>query len=1162
MRLDQENSETMDQCSGDVRLRATSPQLIGSVVCTPTSVVVGESMKIDVLDVDGNPYNNCETCSITINGVPGSSKYLQFERPGTQRIHVHAGLPGQPMRQQEVVVQVYHAASHKRHYTLPRNRGWRVDAGVTANNTSVVAQAAFDTPGMLRFHLPEYEGQYEPLLPAKRAVAALKPPRATRIMHHLRVNEGTPRVRIMDSSRRRIIPADTGEPAIGIRRRLVQEAPVTALTDVLKYAPRYEWQFGDGTSITTANPSVTHDYTASLPPDREYAHFNVSIKVHAGNRVVSTSTRTVSVLNLYAFLKSRGMIHPRTRFKRPATQLAHTVYGRMTIYNTDAFPLHITGRRVLALLNDADDSGTWLDMEAQDMTIAPAAKKTFDVHVSRAAIPVNAVRIIVHYDGNARDGDKEYAVYASAYFDLPPGSGEFETINIKTPPLYREPWPWELVTNPQELVALDDLVQKGLISPEEGVTSEQITRLALQGHTHMEQFPSLTRLEESRFGMPSIDRETLARMHDLAPDLFQVGSVGKMQTLSGDPHPSVNEGEECTPENLPDIIPENFACQLTAEKRWTTVGAQFVNARKGDIVLSQGGPAGLIGGLLRQVKPAQKYAHCGIMTRNFDEITHSTASMDWLLDHPVGALWDPPFKSTSAPSDGLEPNALKYLWPGIITQAVSHAVDGQWLKAPDNGKDYRLGGFSEMPEEGDYFGSWEVVPPLVVKPDPMKETPGIRAQLKKVANIAAGEKGKSHYRFYCYTDPTIGLSTKAPSDAGWAAGTYPSVCSSFIWQCLKKSGVKLEGEGAITQHGDLEPADVAPGGAQVNAATQDGLYLYTGEERRAAANWLFEKLQQDVTKKLEASAGELAGTWDFFSDIAEDVANQVVNTFASDWSDEDAKDSEKWRGTGEANAVSPDNIMLWDSPTFSGLYGHLEPLRYQPAEYRQVTIYRWKKVKIVGTLNGQVLINDKPAEGVAVDLYDGKFTVSGADGRFTLTDIPVGAYEIKASKYEAGIYFSLKQPVTIVEGAQNIQLHLKMPPEFYRKIRVEGTLYTVDGEWPGSNETHTLTFAKHVLLGPWKTHDAVSFVDKVGGEVRSELHVTLDLDATLNVHVNFTARLFEGGTTETDELEMEKSNSFDVPRDSWGGWSGMKLVNNDTVDDELHVNFTVWNEVY
>jgi hypothetical protein len=116
--------------------------------------------------------------------------------------------------------------------------------------------------------------------------------------------------------------------------------------------------------------------------------------------------------------------------------------------------------------------------------------------------------------------------------------------------------------------------------------------------------------------------------------------------LSATPQPV--EGAECDPDNLPELTQEQlddgWACQATPELREVVAPSRFLNALKGDIVLDPG--TGIIGGLLRQVVPPQRYSHCGIMTRNYDQITHSTTSEDRLLDYPNGSIMGEP-----APSD-------------------------------------------------------------------------------------------------------------------------------------------------------------------------------------------------------------------------------------------------------------------------------------------------------------------------------------------------------------------------------------------------------------------------------------------------------------------------------------------------------------------------------
>src|SRR6266516_5064235 len=89
----------------------------------------------------------------------------------------------------------------------------------------------------------------------------------------------------------------------------------------------------------------------------------------------------------------------------------------------------------------------------------------------------------------------------------------------------------------------------------------------------------------------------------------------------------VAAGQICDPANLPDPLPAGLACQLTDETNAYQIPGQFLNALKGDTVLS---PADgfIIGALLMSLVPPQFHSHSGIMTTNFGQITHCTASED------------------------------------------------------------------------------------------------------------------------------------------------------------------------------------------------------------------------------------------------------------------------------------------------------------------------------------------------------------------------------------------------------------------------------------------------------------------------------------------------------------------------------------------------------
>src|SRR5204863_913757 len=156
---------------------------------------------------------------------------------------------------------------------------------------------------------------------------------------------------------------------------------------------------------------------------------------------------------------------------------------------------------------------------------------------------------------------------------------------------------------------------------------------------------------------------------------------------------------------------------------------------------------------------------------------------------------------------------------------------------PEFAKTYSVSAFGAHTVGVTHNDQFKMIPPLVVKPDPLQETPAIRTALHAIATDARndagrpGMKGKYHYRWYCYSDPKIGLNAPEGPDAGWAEGTRPSVCSSYVWMHAKARGTALETHQALVQPTDLEQKDVD---AAVRPLTPDGLYFYTAAERRKA----------------------------------------------------------------------------------------------------------------------------------------------------------------------------------------------------------------------------------------------------------------------------------------------------------------------------------------
>jgi hypothetical protein len=456
--------------------------------------------------------------------------------------------------------------------------------------------------------------------------------------------------------------------------------------------------------------------------------------------------------------------------------------------------------------------------------------------------------------------------------------------------------------------------------------------------------------------------------------------------------PAVAEGNECFPDDISDADAQTAAsqqlvCQLTSETRQATIPAAFQNAQAGDIILSPSpiGDGDLISALFRALNPPQHHGHAGIMTMNFYEITHCTASVDRIS---ANLNTDAAGIPTSLKAD-----YLQYGWPGSITQSIDDTVRSLPFKDP-GGTVYMIDGFNT---DSEGVGT-EIIPPLVVKPLPEDEVVA-RPALRKVADTArskgarydsAGnmvQPGGCYYAFFAYTKPEISenFTDRAGAEAGWAKGLSPAVCSSFVWLSTKANGLGLVSNNVDEQISDFSPMAVA-GGARVGSATKDGLIFYPQSERQAAAQALRSLLLDQALSK-EAGLGTIPGINEA---VAGGIADQLLSCFA--FGNPNLVGSSAWQNPGDGNAVSPDNILWWNPP----YYGYAEPLQYLPRHDEQYTVSRWKKVVTWGTIKGRVTANGAPVGNAHVWVYlPGGDAYTAADGTFTLNHVPIGSYALK-----------------------------------------------------------------------------------------------------------------------------------------------------------------------
>lgn len=99
-----------------------------------------------------------------------------------------------------------------------------------------------------------------------------------------------------------------------------------------------------------------------------------------------------------------------------------------------------------------------------------------------------------------------------------------------------------------------------------------------------------------------------------------------------------------------------------------------------------------------------------------------------------------------------------------------------------------------------------------------------------------------------------------------------------------------------------------------------------------------------------------------------------------------------------------------------------------------------------------------------------------------------------------------------------------------RKIEVSGTLSAVDDE-NGSDEHDDVPVSGFALVSAGIPSDVVEMSLKMGGEIRVELRLYARIADNNAVHINGSAKLFEGTSTDTDDLEDEEAIDLRVEPD-------------------------------
>jgi hypothetical protein len=1124
-------------------------KLIGSIQVQPSTVQPGQSVLIQVLDSSGHAYAAGSGVTITINGVEAPALYCQFTQPGLRPVAVLA-VQGSVKEIGTTSVQVEGEPLAFRLALAPAPVPTALPIiQVNPNFASpYTAQFSLGTPtsvsrimaSKILLTAPAAAPTAPALKPAPVGSPVVAPPTLKDQLDKI--------VTALPASAVKTAPAASVATANGTKITVAARlAAISAATQIAAPAGvSYQWDFGDGQVAMTTSPNVTHNYYPAIKPNQVAHSFDVKCTIVHDNISV---TRTLVLQSAYGLCRRMGVAVPYVTGDVYATLQKFAFSGSLIVNNPDTAAITLDQTAVVPV--SADPAAAWPAPKFTKMTTPVTIKANSSsgvgVYVTLdqlGALGPNVSGFTVYYSGTMPSTSLVLVGQPSliAVAGATPGRPDVSIVHQSVP--VRFSWHFRIrLTDsgiitamiPLEVEHEPILATVTAASTAGPAAVSQAGGQSIDPATHTVAI-ALSADPQSATTKMKVRSAVQAGLMSVAKSAATGSSPATPRPVSGGPPPPspgpVQAGADCDPDNISDAAAASaaslhLACQLTNETGERSMPGSYQNAQMGDVILAPGGDSP-IAKLLRGLTPPQHYAHSGIMTQNQVEITHCTAADSRYGDYTTGI----------GGVGGIQPDVLQYGWPGCITQTLDNAIGGQNTIDP-SGKVYYIGDFNSAPTP-----EFSLVPPLVIKPLPENEETA-RPVLRTVAATARSkgaqidgqgnltfQKGACYYSLYAYTKPEIGagFGDPAPAEAGWAQGLTPAVCSAFIWLCMKENGVALLGPGEFESASELS-LNAVQAGAAVETTTLDGLFYYSQQDRAQAATVLNAIFQSQILEKEGVFQSSFASTV-----IASSIADQIMNMFA--FGNPNMYGSSAWQNPGDANAVSPDNISWWNPP----LFGYAEPVQYLQPHTEQYTSSKWTPYATSGTVSGVVTLLGAPTANVNVQVYDGKSAVTGPNGQYTLTNVPVGSYSLAASFESGGSEYSNGldgQPVQLTSANPNVtaNIALTLLPDNYRDLVVvcqvtscnhsDGNPENPHGPQVGPINTY------HVELGPGQPASGCwyGFDYNGGGYFTAGIAVNALLTLDLSVEVQVIATITDDGS---GKVQNTYTNSFNVPQDCWG----------------------------
>jgi hypothetical protein len=218
----------------------------------------------------------------------------------------------------------------------------------------------------------------------------------------------------------RIAPTST-KTATGLATSSAVLAPIGGL-GIEPMATSYQWNFGDGQTLTTQSPTATHDYFPAIQAQKIAHSFDVTCTVVHDNVTIK---QTLVLHSAYGLCKRLGIVVPPVTGPDYATFQQVGFSASLIVHNLEPFAITLNNMACAPL---SDDGSAQLPPPAfttmqNPVVIAANSTSALGVYVSLSQLQLNgavANGFAVYYTGAMQSSD-------GSWVPLPPSSWNLDT---------------------------------------------------------------------------------------------------------------------------------------------------------------------------------------------------------------------------------------------------------------------------------------------------------------------------------------------------------------------------------------------------------------------------------------------------------------------------------------------------------------------------------------------------------------------------------------------------------------------------------------------------------------------------------------------------------------------------------------------------------------